>query len=43
MELSIVSNMLTAFPVLASAPLVVTFIFLQRYAALGMTAGAIKS
>jgi ABC-type glycerol-3-phosphate transport system permease component len=31
------------FPVLASAPLVVAFIFLQRYVVQGMTAGAIKS
>jgi multiple sugar transport system permease protein len=36
-------NMMMAFSVLASAPLVVAFIFLQRYVVQGMTAGAIKS
>jgi multiple sugar transport system permease protein len=36
-------NMMMAFSVLASAPLVVAFIFLQRYVVAGMTAGAIKS
>jgi multiple sugar transport system permease protein len=35
--------MMMAFSVLASAPLVVAFIFLQRYVVQGMTAGAIKS
>jgi len=36
-------NMMMAFSVLASAPLVIAFIFLQRYVVQGMTAGAIKS
>jgi multiple sugar transport system permease protein len=36
-------SMMMAFSVLASAPLVVAFIFLQRYVVQGMTAGAIKS
>lgn len=36
-------SMMMAFSVLASAPLVVAFIFLQRYVVAGMTAGAIKS
>ncbi|HEX9900705.1 MAG TPA: carbohydrate ABC transporter permease [Candidatus Methylomirabilis sp.] len=36
-------NTMMAFSVLASAPLVVAFIFLQRYVVQGMTAGAIKS
>jgi multiple sugar transport system permease protein len=36
-------NMMMAFSVLASAPLVIGFIFLQRYVVQGMTAGAIKS
>jgi multiple sugar transport system permease protein len=36
-------NVMMAFSVLASAPLVVAFIFLQRYVVQGMTAGAIKS
>jgi multiple sugar transport system permease protein len=36
-------NVMMAFSVLASAPLVVAFIFLQRYVVAGMTAGAIKS
>lgn len=36
-------NTMMAFSVLASAPLVVAFIFLQRYVIQGMTAGAIKS
>jgi len=36
-------NMMMAFSVLASAPLVVAFIFLQRYVVAGMTAGAVKS
>ncbi len=36
-------NMMMAFSVLASAPLVLAFIFLQRYVVAGMTAGAIKS
>lgn len=36
-------NMMMAFSVLASAPLVIAFIFLQRYVVAGMTAGAIKS
>jgi multiple sugar transport system permease protein len=35
-------SMMMAFSVLASAPLVVAFIFLQRYVVLGMTAGAVK-
>lgn len=35
-------NMMMAFSVLASAPLVVAFIFLQRYVVRGMTVGAIK-
>jgi multiple sugar transport system permease protein len=35
--------MMMAFSVLASAPLVIAFIFLQRYVVQGMTAGAIKS
>jgi multiple sugar transport system permease protein len=35
-------GMMMAFSVLASAPLVVAFIFLQRYVVLGMTAGAVK-
>ena len=35
-------NMMMAFSVLASAPLVVAFIFLQRYFVRGMTVGAIK-
>jgi hypothetical protein len=41
-EFFIVSNMLTAFPILASALLVIVPIF-QRQASLGMAAGAIKS
>jgi len=36
-------SMMMAFSVLASAPLVIVFIFLQRYVVQGMTAGAIKS
>ena len=36
-------SMMMAFSVLASAPLVIAFIFLQRYVVQGMTAGAIKS
>jgi len=36
-------NTMMAFSVLASAPLVIAFIFLQRYVVQGMTAGAIKS
>ncbi|HSB68222.1 MAG TPA: carbohydrate ABC transporter permease [Candidatus Methylomirabilis sp.] len=36
-------SMMMAFSVLASAPLVVAFIFLQRFVVQGMTAGAIKS
>jgi len=32
-----------AFSVLASAPLVMIFIFLQRYMVQGMTAGALTS
>lgn len=36
-------SMMMAFSVLASAPLVVAFIFLQRYVVQGMTAGAIKA
>ena len=36
-------SMMMAFSVLASAPLVVAFIFLQRYMVQGMTAGAITS
>jgi multiple sugar transport system permease protein len=36
-------SMMMAFSVLASAPLVVAFIFLQRYVVAGMTAGAVKS
>ena len=36
-------NMMMAFSVLASAPLVLAFIFLQRYVVQGMTAGAVKS
>ena len=36
-------NTMMAFSVLASAPLVGAFIFLQRYVVQGMTAGAIKS
>ncbi len=36
-------SMMMAFSVLASAPLVLAFIFLQRYVVQGMTAGAIKS
>jgi len=36
-------SMMMAFSVLASAPLVVAFIFLQRYMVRGMTAGAITS
>ena len=35
-------NMMMAFSILASAPLVVAFIFLQRYFVRGMTVGAIK-
>ncbi len=35
-------NMMMAFSLLASAPLVVAFIFLQRYVVRGMTMGAIK-
>ena len=35
-------SMMMAFSVLASAPLVVAFIFLQRYMVRGMTAGAIR-
>ena len=36
-------SMMMAFSVLASAPLVIAFIFLQRYMVRGMTAGAITS
>lgn len=36
-------SMMMAFSVLASAPLVIAFIFLQRYVVQGMTAGAVKS
>ena len=36
-------NTMMAFSVLASAPLVIAFIFLQRYMVRGMTAGAITS
>ncbi len=36
-------NVMMAFSVLASALLVVAFIFLQRYVVAGMTAGAIKA
>lgn len=36
-------NAMMAFSVLASLPLVVTFIFLQRYMVQGMTAGALTS
>ena len=35
-------NMMMAFSILASAPLVVAFVFLQRYVVRGMTVGAIK-
>ena len=35
-------NMMMAFSLLASAPLVVLFVFLQRYVVRGMTVGAIK-
>lgn len=35
-------NMMMAFSILASAPLVVAFIFLQRYFVRGMTVGGIK-
>ena len=35
-------NMLMAFSVIASAPLVVAFIFLQKYVVRGMTVGAIR-
>jgi multiple sugar transport system permease protein len=34
--------MMMAFSILASAPLVVAFVFLQRYVVRGMTVGAIK-
>ena len=36
-------SMMMAYSVLASAPLVIAFIFLQRYMVRGMTAGAITS
>jgi multiple sugar transport system permease protein len=36
-------SMMMAFSVLASAPLVIAFIFLQRYMVRGMTAGALTS
>ena len=36
-------SMMMAFSVLASAPLVIAFIFLQRYMVRGMTAGAITA
>ncbi len=35
-------NMMMGFSVLASAPVVIAFIFLQRYVVAGMTAGAVK-
>ena len=35
-------NVMMAFSVLASAPLVVAFVFLQRFMVRGMTAGALK-
>ena len=36
-------SMMMAFSVLASAPLVIAFIFLQRYMVRGLTLGAVKT